>query len=263
MAEVIRPKLEAAGADLDLVEVRKLNFPRALNDRSPFVKAVENDGVQLIVMDTVSDNTGASIYNVRAIRDAIGPLVEFADEYDVAVLFISHTIKKIDPKADPLAAIGGSQGGLGAMCRCAYVWGYAPDDEDERILAHLKCNIASRRTSLRFEMDVRSFDDGISAPFLTYLGEDPKLRASAIFNAQPIGAKPERLEAAAEWIVKLLSSQPDGAMLEEGVATLALADGMSMKKLRTAATEIGCTFARTMWKLPPSPLEANTDRKHA
>lgn len=255
MAEVIRPKLDAAGADLDLIEVRKLSFPYALKDNSPFRRAVENDGVQLLVLDTVSDNTAASIYNVRQIRDALGPLVEYADSVDLAVVAVTHSIKKVDIKADPLAALGGSQGGLGAMARAAYVWGYSAEDEDERVLAQLKCNVASRRKSLAFEMDVKTFEDGISAPYLTYLGETPQ-RAVRTFTALPDGVDPKKIEAAAEFLINTLR---DGHMPEDRLVSLAEAAQMSFRKVRIAADEIGCTYNRGVWKLPDVQLEANVE----
>jgi hypothetical protein len=255
MAEVIRPKLEAAGADLDLVEVAKIKFPQALRDNSPFRRAVENDGVQMLLMDTISDNTDASIYNVRQIRDAMGPLGEYANETDLAVVAITHSIKKIDPKADPLAAIGGSQGGLNALVRAAYAWGYSADDEDERVLSHLKCNIAARRPSLKFEMDVRVFEDGISAPYLNFLGRT-KQQALRTLTALPQGTDPKRLEAHAEWLIETLKAAL-GSMDEDKIIALAAADLMSVKKLRTAAEATGVTTRKGLWRLPPDPLEAN------
>ena len=255
MAEVIRPKLDAAGADLDLIEVRKLKFPQALRDNSPFRRAVENDGVQLLLIDTISDNTDASIYNVRQIRDALGPLVEYADETDLAVVAVTHSIKKVDVKADPLAALGGSQGGLGAMARAAYVWGYSAEDEDERVLAQLKCNVASKRKSLAFEMDVRTFEDGISAPYLNFLGET-KQNAVRTFVSLPEGSDPKRVEAAAEFLVETLKAV-DGHIGEDLLTEHARAANVSMKKIRTASEIIGCSISKGNWSLPDVPLEAN------
>jgi hypothetical protein len=256
MAEVIRPKLEAAGADLDLIDVQKLSFPYCLkNATSPFRRAVEKEGCQLLILDTVSDNTDASIYNVRQIRDALGPLVEYADLNDVAVVCVTHSIKKVDLKADPLAALGGSQGGLGAMARAAYVWGYSVEDEDERVLAQLKCNIAARRKSLSFEMDVKTFEDGISAPYLTYLGET-KQNAIRTFAALPDGTDPKKIEAAAEFLIETLR-HTDGNIGEDRLTALAAEAQLSMKKIRVAAEVVEVKISRGIWSLPPHPLEAN------
>lgn len=256
MAEVIRPKLEAAEADLDLVEVEKLQVPYCLKPNSRFRRAVEEDGVQLLVLDTVSDCTGASIYNVRQIRDALGPLVEYADETDLAVLCVTHSIKKVDPKADPLAALGGSQGGLGAMARTAYAWGYSREDEDERVMSQLKCNIASRRPSLAYELDVKVFEDGISAPYTTFLGES-KQKALTTLTCLPSGSDPAKVEAAAEFLVNTLRTFGDQGMAEDALVATVRAANMSMRKIQSAAQEIGVVIRRGNWRLPDSPLEAN------
>jgi hypothetical protein len=212
----------------------------------------------MLILDTISDNTDASIYNVRQIRDGLGPLLEYADETDLSVVAVTHSIKKVDPKADPLAALGGSQGGLGAMARVAYAWGYSVDDEDERVLSQLKCNIAARRKSLRFEMDVRVFEDGISAPYLNLLGTT-KQNSLRTLTALPAGPDPKRLEAHAEWLVEVLRTAHNGCMDEDKLIALATLDHMSLKKMRTAADECGITIHKGIWELPDLPLEANTN----
>jgi hypothetical protein len=252
-SESIIPKLEAAGADMDNVDIQKYRFPGGIKKLARYV---ESEGARLLIMDTASDHSGASIYHVRDIRTTFEPLVELCDETDLSVLMVSHTVKKIDIKADPLNAIGGSQGGLAAMVRVAYLFGYSPSDVDERCLVQLKCNIDFDRPSLRLGMDVHEFDDGMTAPFLTDLGTT---RASAldVFQAQP-KPDPAKLENTAEWLVENLFAN-GGVLPEKEIIEKGREQGYNSRMIRRVSDHLELEKLEGNWKLPPVPLEANVE----
>lgn len=251
--ESIVPKLEAAGADMDNVEIRKFRFPGGLKRLEKFVK---DEGARLLIMDTASDHSPASIYHVRDIRTSFEPLVDMCRETDLAILMVSHTIKKVDLKADPLNAIGGSQGGLAAMVRCAYLFGYAPGDIDTRALVQLKCNVDLDRPGLMFEMDVHEFDDGMTAPYLLSKGRT-NTSAMNVFTAQP-RPDPTKLEAIAEWLVERLSTEME-PMPETKIKEEAKEQGHGLRNLRRVADILEINRTEGFWKLPPMPLEANVE----
>ena len=207
LAEVTRPRIEAAGAKMDNVAFWNgdLVFPRMFES---FQKEVERSGAMLVVMDPISSHTSASIYHASNIRVALGRLIKISEQTDCAMLFVHHIIKNVNMKGDPVAAIGGSGGGIGAMVRAAYLFGYNPDDADERVLTHLKCNVAAKRPSLRFELDIEMINDDVEAPFLISRGECD-FKAQDIFNAQPDPKdNTEKMEWTAEWLVANLREGP-------------------------------------------------------
>jgi hypothetical protein len=171
---------------------------------------------------------------------------------------ISHTVKKIDLKADPLNAIGGSQGGLAAMVRCAYLFGFSPKDMDERVLVQLKCNIDFDRPSLKFGMDVHEFGDGMTAPFLTDLGTT-SVSAMDVFQAQP-KADPKKLEDTAEYIINTLY-EAGGPLSEKQMIEGARELGISARMVRRVSDQLELEKNEGFWKLPPVPLEANVEEE--
>lgn len=252
-AESIVPKLEAAGADLDNVDIVRYRFPGGLKK---LADQVNHEGVRLLIMDTASDNTNASIYHVRDIRTAFEGLIDLCDETDLAVLMVSHTVKKIDLRADPLNAIGGSQGGLAAMVRCAYLFGFSPHDIDERILVQLKCNVDYDRPALKFNMDVHEFDDSMTAPYLMDAGK-ANVNAYQVFGAQP-QPDPAKLENTAEWMVNYML-EAGGSLLMSNVVKEGNKQGFTSRMIRRVADHIGIESIEGLWKLPPMPLEANVE----
>jgi hypothetical protein len=253
VSESIVPKLEAAGADMDNVDIQKYRFPGGIKKLARYV---ESEGARLLIMDTASDHSPASIYHVRDIRSTFEPLVELCDQTDLAIIMISHTVKKIDIKADPLNAIGGSQGGLAAMVRCAYLFGYSPKDIDDRVMVQLKCNIDYDRPALKFAMDVHEFDDGMSAPFLIDLGKT-STTAVDVFQAQP-KADPKKLENVAEWMIESLYNAGGKAkvksMMDRGREL-----GYTSRMIRRVADQLEIEDTEGVWALPPVPLEANIE----
>jgi len=253
--ESIIPKLEAAGADMDNVDVQKYRFPGGIKK---LTKYVESEGARLLIMDTASDHSPASIYHVRDIRTTFEPLVELCDQTDLAILMVSHTVKKVDLKADPLNAIGGSQGGLAAMCRVAYLFGLSPKDLDERVLVQLKCNIDYDRPTLKFGMDVHEFDDGMTAPFLIDLGKT-NATAYEVFQAQP-KSDPKKMENIAEWMIESLfaaGGQVNGKQMIDKGREL----GYTSRMVLRVRDHLEIEDIEGNWKLPPVPLEANIEEE--
>lgn len=240
-AETMKPRLEAAGANMrNIYFWRKGSGFSLPHDVRPLRDEIERLGVALVIMDPVASHTRASIYNTTAIREALSPLYDMGEDLDVAFFMIHHVIKNVDLKADPQAAIGGAGGGIGAMARAAYLFGESPDDPDERLLVQLKCNVAKKRSGLKFELDVEDFDDGEEAPVLHYMGTTT-YSPNKVFTAVP-QMHEEKLENAAEWLV---------AQLREGP--------MSARKILLAGNEAG--FTKRSIKFVADILEVETVKK--
>jgi len=239
--DTLEPRMEVLGANMDNIHFwrRGISLPRHL---VALRNEVDDLGAALVVMDPIASHTRASIYNTTAIREALGPLRDMADETDVSFLFIHHIIKNVDLKGDPQSAIGGAGGGLGAMVRCAYLFGESPDDPDERLMVQLKCNIAPPRPGLKFELDVEDLDDETDAAYVNYLGTTA-YTPYQVFKARPDGQQSmEKLESIAEWLI---------AQLREGP--------MSIKRIMEAGNKIG--YSKRSIKRVAAMLEVEAGRK--
>lgn len=243
IAETTKPRLEVAGAKLKNVHFWKKGI-RLPTDIIALREEVVRLGAALVIMDPIASHTRQSIYNTTAIRDALGPLVDMAEDTDVAFLFVHHIIKKVDLKADPLSAVGGAGGGLGAMVRIAYLFGESPDDPDERLLVQLKCNVAKPRPGLRLEMDVEQLDDKIDAAFVNVIGTTT-YHPSKVFSATP-HLMEEKVEACAEWLVAQLR---EGPMKKDLIMTAATDAGFT-RRMIGRVSDILELKGNKRWRLP-------------
>jgi putative DNA primase/helicase len=161
IASVVRPRLEAAGADIDLVHLvrvrggRHITFPQYAD---ALRKNVEREGVKVVVVDPIEAHLDTSVVaNAHAnatIRTALAPLAEVADAAKAAVIMVGHPNK--NRSSDPMMRAGGSIGIPGAA-RSALMMGNHPDHPSElgiRVLASYKGNWAERPQSLVFHVEL-------------------------------------------------------------------------------------------------------------
>jgi hypothetical protein len=265
-SRMTRPRLEAAGADLDRVLI--WNFRLPLMGDALYDRIIENEA-SLVVMDPFASHLSGGVSrhsdNVRTVTD---PLAEVAHETGCAFLIVEHALKRIPKNADPLTLIGGSGSGLSAAARAAYMLAADPKDGERRLLCQLKLNIAERRKSLAFETDVAELDNVDAVPFLLFQ-EETEMDAATVLamladsDGVP-GRPPDKRAAAAEWLTRLLfdagKAVKAGDVLEDGKHY-----GLSSKTIRRAADDMGiikkppgggrnCT-----WELPPEVLAALSD----
>ena len=106
-------------------------------------KGIERVGARLVVLDPLmaflSGDTNS--HRDQDIRRALAPLAGLAERTGACVLVVRHLNKA--PGNNPLYRGGGSIGIIGAA-RMAFVVGKDPQDENRRVLASTKNNLASR-----------------------------------------------------------------------------------------------------------------------
>jgi hypothetical protein len=153
----------------------------------------------------------------------------------------------------PLDLVKGAGDGLVAAARIAYLFGPNPVDEDERVLTAAKCNIGPRPPSLRFELDVEEFDDGVDAGLLVYRGETTVTADDLIASGQKGRPRPEKRSRAAEWLARYLWAG-DGARPVKEIQEDARHHGFSWRTVRRAADELGIAKPKggpsSVWRLP-------------
>lgn len=159
LADTIRPRLEAAGADLSKVaaikgildggEHRPLGIP---GDVTHIETAITKVNAALVIIDPLMAFLSGTVNSHRDqdIRRALHTLSDLAERTGAAILIIRHLNKA--PGASPLYRGGGSIGIIGAA-RSGLVVGKDPEDESRRVLAVTKSNLGAEPPSLAYTIE--------------------------------------------------------------------------------------------------------------
>jgi putative DNA primase/helicase len=239
-----RPRLEAAGADLNKVLLWRFAIPK--NGRELAQIIVEQE-IGLVVMDPFASHlsNGVSRHSDN-VRSVLSPLTELIEDQGTSVLIVEHVLKRVPQTSSPLGAIGGSGSGLPAASRAAYVFGKNPDDEDQRVLCPAKFNIGQWPKALAFELDVEEIGAVGDVPSLVVEDELMAFDPMRLFEKKKgdakIGRPNDKRQAAAEWLTKYLAKAivaGDAPVLSSKVQEDAKHYGMASKTLRRAAEDMG------------------------
>lgn len=249
-----RPRLEAAGANLDNVLLWRFALPTQMDE---LVSHVIDNGIKLVVMDPFAAHLhGVSRY-ADSIRKVTTPIAELAQVTGAAFLVIEHALKRITENADPLTAISGGGSGMVAASRAAFLFGTDPKDDDYRVLCSVKSNYGEKPKALRFETDTDELDVVGEIPSLVRKDEVDFSASRLLKTGEPGkgGRKPDKRADAAEWLAKYLHAAGKKVKVQD-VKEDAKQHGITSKTLVRAAADMvvkdppgggrGCT-----WKLDP------------
>lgn len=271
---VVVPRLTAAGAAMHRVHFlpEAMLIPRDLEELEKLIKQTKAEAV---IFDPASAYISASIYNDQEVRTALGPLSAVADRTDTSVIFMHHTIKHT-ASGHPLRSIGGSGGGLQGVARAAFIFGFSPEDKDERVMSAAKFNIGPDPGYIVFEMDEEEWLIGkkgeektLSAGRLLFRNVETK-KASSLAMAEKVLATSaagtsersvDKVAEAAEWVTNYLSMgrRPQTDLQEDATQY-----GIAWRTARRAAEEVGIDKRRVgfgkggqwWWMLPTGhPLQ--------
>ena len=278
LAATVRPRLEAASAYLDRVEMlrgvtlydldtgteqqRFLLLPGDIPYLERVIRQVE---ARLVVIDPLMAYLDSTVnsWSDQHVRAAFAPLTALAERTGAAILILRHL-----NKATGMSAIhrGGGSIGIVAAARSGLLVAKHPDNpEDERVLASTKSNLGPPLPSLRY--CITSSDDDDSIPQVEWLGECPLNAEQAL--AAPQGkdntAHPSKVAEALEWLHAKLATGP---LLSRLVEQEARAAGISEATLRRARTQLGIRIQRrgfgadlyTWWSLAESEREIDGKR---
>jgi len=164
-ADTIRPRAQAAGADLQRIRVlteapyvtedgttrtRNLQIPRDL--RCLEDQIVEH-GARLVVIDVLNQFIGraSDTYKDQDMRVALGPLVTLAAKTGVAVLALRHLTKSHRDTANAMFSGSGSVAIIG-LARSGLVAAPHPGDPEIHALAATKTNLARTPATLQYRL---------------------------------------------------------------------------------------------------------------
>lgn len=156
--DTIRPRLDAAGADVSLVFARTAvgsliegHLPALPDDIATVEADAVETGAALIVVDPLMAflAPGVNAHRDQDVRRALAPLAAMAERTGAAVLVVRHLNKS--GKSDALYRGGGSIGIIGAA-RCGLMVAVDPDDESQCVLAVTKSNLGAMPAALSYRL---------------------------------------------------------------------------------------------------------------
>lgn len=211
LADTVKPRLEAAGADCSRVLViDECEAELSMTDER-IEQALKETGAKVLILDPIQAYLGADVDMHRAneIRPVMKRLGDMAEKYGCAILLIGHMNKASGSKS--------TYRGLGsidfqATARSVLVVGRVKDDPTLRVMAHDKSSLAPEGTSVAFRLDKeKGFRwegacDMTVAELLSGDGKGQKLKAAKAFLEEQLKeghkAQKEIEEAAQEQGIK-------------------------------------------------------------
>lgn len=155
LARTVRPRLEAAGADLRRAIVLRGHGGRWITvaDLGLIRSAIERHKAALLVVDPLMAHLPDSVsaYRDQDVRSVLGPLGLIASETRCTVVLVRHLTK--DQSKSALYRGGGSAGGIIGIARAGLMVTPHPDDEGARVLAATKSSLAARPPALQYRIE--------------------------------------------------------------------------------------------------------------
>lgn len=232
--DTIRPRLEAAGADLERIWIE----PDVSLDAERLAACCDAMGdVHLITIDPIQAYLPANVNSWKGqdVRRALEPLRQLAAERKLAVVLVQHLNRRSDA-GDPLARIADSQG-IPQLARSVLIWGPDPSDPEGdngamKVLTRAKGNLARAKDSATFTIIEKTVTGSITAPALVR-GPDREITSEEVVADRETRSA---VDEAAEWLRHFLAAGPVQA---EEVVRQAAKAGISEKTLRRAKRSIG------------------------
>ena len=162
-AMVVRPRLQAAGADLSAVYLLSTADPDSItlpDDLEAIEELIQETGARLLVIDPVVATLSGDLDSHRdhQVRRMLAPLAQLAERHSLAVIVVMHFSKR--RTSDLLSRLGGSVG-FGGAARSVIAFVREPDDEDEdrseRVIVHAKSNWGRKAGSLAARIETAEF----------------------------------------------------------------------------------------------------------
>lgn len=276
--DTTKPRLEAAGADCDLVHLvegvietdnttgSKTEKGFSVVHHLPAIEELLNElpGCKLLIIDPLTNHLGATdSHNESELRPVLMALVEFARKHDIAIVCILHLNKSTTQSS--ISRVSGSMAFVGVA---RSVWTVTKDPAERtsgrRLLLPLKSNIATDQGG--FAYSLKSSHNG--QPFISWEAGRVSTSADEAFGSNDSQRTerecPERSEAV-DWLADFLSSGPKPSA---EVYKASQKDGFSKRTIERAKTDLGVKASKdglNGWVMslpvgtPPDPSEPVAD----
>ncbi len=263
-ADTIRPRLEAAGADIHrcyVLEAARAGYdgrgemvsrPFSLETDLPQLEALLDHigDVALVVIDPISAYLGdTDSHRNSDVRALLAPLSQLAARQEVAVVCVTHLSKA--GGADALLRVVGSIG-FAAAPRAAYLVAKDAERPERRLFLPLKNNLVKGGAGLAFRVAGHDLPGGIETSRVLWEGQPVTVTADeALATADEDRSA---LNDAKEFLATLLA---DGPVPTEQVRAEAKGAGYSWRTIQRAKKALGAEAIKEgmaggwVWRLPP------------
>lgn len=242
LADTVRPRVRAAGGNARLIWTVPLIPDGALpngmllnrlltlpDDLGILEQQILEKDIRFVVIDPLMAffNNQIDAHKDQDVRRALYALSEMAKRTSAAILIVRHLNKSVGASA--INRGGGSIAIIGAA-RSAMVMAKDPEDEEKRVLAQIKSNVAKPVPSLRFRLQSEGDD---KAAHIVWEGISVH-NADELVN--PVRPKISVTDAAKEFIKKELADGPRPSSELEEMST---AQGISRASYDRARNALG------------------------
>lgn len=213
VADTIKPRLEAAGADVSRVTVLDgVSGGGQPHDASFMLSehmerlcdAIEVTGAKLVIIDPLNAHLGGvDAHRDADIRGVLKPLAALAERLGVAIVLVAHLNKSNGTKA--MYRVMGSLGVV-AAARLAFLVIRDPQDPKRRLMCMVKCNIAAEPPTLAYTITGVAVGAIESVAKLLWERDPIDLTADQLLSLEvdgPSEQEEERQDCAA-WLGQLL-----------------------------------------------------------
>ena len=211
-SDTLRPRLEAAGADLNRVYLWETivsddvsRLPALPEDTGTLASVVVEADVKLVVVNPLMSFLSPRIdaWKDAEVRRVLTPLAVLAADLGIAVVAVRHWTKS--PTLNPLHRGSGSIA-FSAAARSVLMVGQHPEDDDLRVLVSLKSNLGPRPPALAFEIEQAGTAPvvrwrgpvDLATTDLTSAGRDPSPVRSAVLAYVKGAGRPVHSKEVAE-----------------------------------------------------------------
>jgi hypothetical protein len=275
--DTVVPRLLAAGADLDRIEIVSMVVTSGNRDRMFNLgtdlellrqKIVEVGDVKLVLIDPISAYLGTGkidSFRTTDVRAVLGPLVDLANELGVAFVGIMHFNKKTDV-TNALLRISDSLA-FGAAAR--HVYAVVDDAENKRkLLVRGKNNLAPATKALAYSFSVREVgrdpqtDQTIHAPHIIWHPKHVDVTATEAMQAATEAKSPTARDEAKTFLSDILANGP---VTKNDIEEAADANGIAERTLFRAKSGLKIIAKKDgpngewTWRLPSQPKRWDRD----
>ncbi len=238
LSDTVRPRLEAAGADLQRIHAIRSVFvgdgqdpPSLPRDIDAIEEHIHRLAARLVIIDPLMAYLAEKVnsHNDQDVRRVLSRLADLAERTATAIVIIRHLNKT---RGGPAMYRGGGSIGIVGAARTALLVARHPDDESVRVLATIKNNLSAHAQALTFRLE--GPDDG--AARLVW-GDPCELTANALLALNPNKESHSSAQSIAEEFLREFLAE--GPMPTHDVKREADRAAISIRTLERARSEIG------------------------
>jgi putative DNA primase/helicase len=251
-ADTIRPRLDQAGADNELVELiegvhrvdpvsgeKGLDLVSLINDLPAIERKIDELKAALLVIDPLTSFADSDTNKTADMRRLLDGLAQMAARTGAAILVITHLNKRSDARK-AMQMIAGSHVIVAAV-RVVLVTARDPNDKGRRLLLPIKCNIGPDSLGFAFRVIPKTHTVCGDVPVAEWETEkvgDLSADDVLIDSTPRAQAAVEKSTEVCDWLKDLLRKEPvEGRVMWEK----AKAKDYGERRVKSALKMIGAT----------------------